>query len=131
MNSGQCLYRCVRHRVFVNFSFQARFTYVVLVRTTHATNVYLESVYHCYCNVNNYSVTCLVSTWVSTFSWLVSTLHSVPSSCTLCQPVLIVSTSDKKYRFGVPFKVLAKQVGLYLRTPTMEFMYFPSLLQHF
>ena len=37
-------------------------------------------------------------------------LHSVPSSCTLCQPVLIASTSDKKYRFGVPFKVLTKQV---------------------
>ena len=42
-----------------------------------------------------------------------STLHSVPSSRTLCQPVLIASTSDKKYRFGVPFKVLTKQVGLY------------------
>ena len=54
---------------------------------------------------SKYSATCLVSTWVSTHSWLVSTPHSVPSSCTLCQPVLIVSTSDKKYRFGVPFKV--------------------------
>ena len=41
------------------------------------------------------------------------TLHSVPSSCTLCQPVLVVSTSDEKYRFGVPFKVLTKQVGLH------------------
>ena len=60
-----------------------------------------------------YSATCLVSTWVSTHSWLVSTLHSVPSSCTLCQTVLIGSTSDKKYRFGVPFRVLTKQVGLY------------------
>ena len=44
------------------------------------------------------------------------TPHSVPSSCTLCQPVLIVSTSDKKYRFGVPFKVLTKQVGLYIQS---------------
>ena len=42
------------------------------------------------------------------------TLQLVFSSCTylrtyiytLCQPVLPVSTSDKKYRFGVPFKVL-------------------------
>ena len=46
---------------------------------------------------------------VSTHSWLMSTPHSVPSSCTLCQPVLIVSTSDKKYIFGVPFKVLLNQ----------------------
>ena len=60
-----------------------------------------------------YSVTCLVATWISTYSWFVSTLYLVPSSCTLCQPVLIVSTSDKKYRFGMPFKVLTKQVCLY------------------
>ena len=40
------------------------------------------------------------------YFWLVSTLHLAPSSCTLCQPVLIISTSDKKYRCGVPFKVL-------------------------
>ena len=39
-----------------------------------------------------YSTACLVSTLVSTYSWLVHTLHSVPSSYTLCQPVLIVST---------------------------------------
>ena len=45
-----------------------------------------------------------------------STLHSVPSSCTQCQPVLIVSTSDKKYRLGVPFKVLTEQVGPYIGT---------------
>ena len=32
-------------------------------------------------------------------------LRSVPSSCTPCQSVLIVSISNKKYRFGVPFKV--------------------------
>ena len=44
-----------------------------------------------------YSATCLVSTWVSTYSWLVSTPHSVLSSCTSCQLVLIVSTSDEKY----------------------------------
>ena len=37
-----------------------------------------------------YSTTCLVSTWVSTHSWLVGTLHSVPSSCTPCQPVQVV-----------------------------------------
>ena len=43
----------------------------------------------------------------SSFSttWLTQTLHSVPISCTLCQTVLTVSTSEKKYRFGVPFKV--------------------------
>ena len=61
-----------------------------------------------------YSATCLVSTLVSTYSWLVSTPHSVPSSCTLCQTVLIASTSDRKYRFGVPFKVVTRQVGLYI-----------------
>ena len=54
---------------------------------------------------SKYSATCLVSTLAGTYFWLVSTPHSVPSSCTLCQPVLTVSTSDKKYRFGVPFKV--------------------------
>ena len=42
-----------------------------------------------------YSVTCSVRIWVSNHSWLESTLHSVPSSCTLCQPVLIVRTLDK------------------------------------
>ena len=45
-----------------------------------------------------YIVACVVSTPVSEYT--------VPSSCTLCQAVLIVSTSDEKYRFGVPFKVL-------------------------
>ena len=51
-----------------------------------------------------------VSTWVSIYILLVDTHtpHSVPSLCTPCQPVLVVSTSDKKYRFGVPFKVLSK-----------------------
>ena len=45
-----------------------------------------------------------------------STPHSVPSSCTLYQPVLIASTSDMKYNgFGVSFKVLTKHVGLYVR----------------
>ena len=43
------------------------------------------------------------------------TPHSVPSSCTLCQPVLMVSTSDKKYRFGVPFELHTEQVGLHTR----------------
>ena len=51
-----------------------------------------------------------VSTWVNIYILLVDTHtpHSVPSSCTPCQPVLVVSTFDKKYRFGVPFKVLSK-----------------------
>ena len=51
-----------------------------------------------------------VSTWVSICILLVDTHtpYSVPSSCTPCQPVLVVSTSDKKSRFGVPFKVLSK-----------------------
>ena len=43
------------------------------------------------------------------------TLHSVPSSCTLCPPVLIVSTSDEKYRFGVTFELHTEQVGLHTR----------------
>ena len=55
-----------------------------------------------------YNATCLTSTWVSTYSWLGSTLHSVPSSCTLCQKVLIASISEKKYRFGVSSKVVSK-----------------------
>ena len=55
----------------------------------------------------------LVSSLVS-MNWLVSMPYSVPSACTLCQPVLIVSTSDKKYRFGVPFKVLTKWAELVL-----------------
>ena len=42
-----------------------------------------------------------------------STLQSLLTSYTLCQPILIASTSDKKYRFGVPFKVLTTQVGHY------------------
>ena len=53
-----------------------------------------------------------VSTWVSIYILLVDTHtpHSVPSSCHVmpCQPLLVVSTSDEKYRFGVPFKVLSK-----------------------
>ena len=48
--------------------------------------------------------------------YIESTLHSLPSSCSLCQPVLIVSTSDKKYRFGVPFKVLVKQASGYIES---------------
>ena len=51
---------------------------------------------------------CLVSTLVSTYSWLVHTLHLVPSSCKLCQQVLITSTLDKKYRFDVLFLALSK-----------------------
>ena len=60
--------------------------------------------------------TCSVSTLntrVNTHSWLVSTLHSVDGSCTLCQLVRIVSTSGRRYRFGMLFKVLTKHVGLY------------------
>ena len=36
---------------------------------------------------------------------LMHTPHSVSSSCSPCQTVLIVSTDMRKYRFGVPFKV--------------------------
>ena len=39
---------------------------------------------------------------------LVSTHYSVPSLCILCTSELIVSSFDKKYRFGVPFKVPSK-----------------------
>ena len=39
-----------------------------------------------------------------TYTSRIYILNSVPSSCTLCQTVLIVSSSDKKYRFGVPFE---------------------------
>ena len=63
-------------------------------------------VYNMYVYVCIYSATCIVGTRVGTHSWLVSTLNLVPSSCTLCQTVLTVSTSDEKYIFGVPFKVL-------------------------
>ena len=48
---------------------------------------------------SKYSATCLVSTWVST-------LHSVPNLCTM------LTSTDSKYRFGVPFKVITKEVGL-------------------
>ena len=54
----------------------------------------------------------VIARFVCTYM-ILYTPHSVPSSCTLCQPVLIVSTSDKKYRSGVPFGVPTKQVGLY------------------
>ena len=56
---------------------------------------------------------CLESTLVSTHSWLVSTPHSVPSSCTLWQLVVIASNLAKMCRFGVPFTVLTKQGRLY------------------
>ena len=69
---------------------------------------------------------------------LIRTLHSVPSSCTLCQLVLMVSTSDIKYKFGVPFNVLTNQVVLYTicdlsmctnsRNGGTFFSYSPSLL---
>ena len=29
--------------------------------------------------------------------WIMQTFHLIPSSCTLCQPVQIVSTTGKKY----------------------------------
>ena len=59
-----------------------------------------------------FGATCIVSTWVGAYSWSVSTHTTlVPRSCTLYQSVLIVSTSDEKYIFGVPFKVLTKQVS--------------------
>ena len=67
--------------------------------------------YICTCvYVYIYSTTCLVSTLVSEymyFTWSLAHVH------TLCQPVLIIFTIDKKYRFGVPFKVLSKHVVLY------------------
>ena len=67
--------------------------------------------------VNHCNQQTLVSIYVHTY-----VLHSVPSSRTLYQQVLIVSTyicmyvrtTDKKPSFGVPFKVLIKQVGLYI-----------------
>ena len=43
-----------------------------------------------------------------------SILHSVLSSHALCQPVLIVSTSVKKYRSGVPFKELTTSLAVYI-----------------
>ena len=48
----------------------------------------------------------IVSTWVSTYSWLGS---------------IQLSTSNKKYRFGVFFKVFTKRVGLYHCKDTQEF----------
>ena len=69
-----------------------------------------------------HSATCLVSTQDSTlssYSTCSCLVHTVlcqftslsPSSCTPCQTVLIVGTSDKKYRFGVPFEVYTMQLA--------------------
>ena len=69
-----------------------------------------------------------------THSWLVNTPHSVPSSCTICQPVLMVrvSTSDRKYRFGIPFKVrtyLLIKFDHVLYTVCRQYLlYFPPLV---
>ena len=80
-----------------------------------------------------YSATCLVSTWIRIHSWLVSTPHSVPSYCTPCQPVLIVSThtsrSNKKYRFDVPYKVLTNLVSN-ICTYVLVHMYYMTPLFH-
>ena len=57
----------------------------------------------------------------------IRTLHSVLISCMPCQPVLIVSTSNKKYRFGVPSKVLTKQVGLYFSAVFLNEVYVHEL----
>ena len=62
----------------------------------YASQVCVKYTYSATCSVN----TLVSGTRVSTYSWLVSTPHSAPSSCTLCQPVLMASTSDKRYRFG-------------------------------
>ena len=43
---------------------------------------------------------------------LVHTPQSLAHVRYVKQPVLIVGTSDKKYRFSVSFKVLTKQVGV-------------------
>ena len=63
---------------------------------THPKYVCVKYTYSATCSVN----TLVSGTRVSMYSWLVSTPHSAPSSCTLCQPVLIASTSDKRFRFG-------------------------------
>ena len=64
-----------------------------------------------------YRTTCLVSIphgWYihTPVNTCIHTLHPVPGLCSLCQPELIASTLDEKYRFGVPFKVLGKRVRL-------------------
>ena len=61
------------------------------------------------CIVSLLSIT--ICTSASIYFLLVSTLHSVSGTCTLCQPVLIVSTSEKKYTFVSLLRyVLTKQV---------------------
>ena len=48
---------------------------------------------------------------------------SLSHTHTLCQPVQMVSTSDRKYRFGVPFKLLTKQVGFYICSVCILYSY--------
>ena len=81
------------------------YTYVHMCRCT-SIYVHIRTYVHMYrytCTWTYCTKECL-HTYIRmlvlcTYSWLVSTLHSVPSLCTLCQPVLIVSTSDEKYSY--------------------------------
>ena len=77
---------------------------VVCLSVSHFICICSVSVcmYMCVCAVI-YSASCLVSTWVSTYYYFTQSLAHVHY---ICQPVLIVSTSDEKYRFGVPFNKL-------------------------
>ena len=65
-----------------------------------------------------------VSTWVSIYILLVDTHtpHSVPSSCTPCQPVLVVSTSDKSTDLVCPSRYLASWT-IYAHLRTYKRMY--------
>ena len=61
-----------------------------------------------------YSKTLLVSTWVSKYSWLLSThALSLPHAIPLKAP-WIVSTPDSEYLFCLPLRVLTIQVLLYI-----------------
>ena len=67
--------------------------------------MYLLSVLVDICSVHELGTGRNAHTAMVLIRMYICTLHSVPSSCTPCQSVLIASTSDKKFRFGVPFEL--------------------------
>ena len=70
--------------------------------------------------LHKYSAACVVSDPVSTYSWLVHTFHVLPLgpiswyAMSTNSDDKYIHTSDKKYGFGLPFKVLTKLVVLWM-----------------
>ena len=93
-----CLYVClfvVRfHSIIVYLITNYVCTYCVMQLTCKYPGWYIHT-------------TCVLHTYIP---MIIHAPHPVPSSCTLCQPVLIASTSDKKYRFGVPSRYLLSKI---------------------